>query len=213
MPTDQEWKQALLDDADTEHVINSMKKAESVIPDRLLHRSYYRLWEKGLMDIENDILYLTEVPKLTTVRQLRRKFVPRGLRRTIFSAYHSSAFAGHVGVYTTYWRMATRFWWPTMYEDVREAVVKCAHCIVANSTSHKAQQVLGRLDTDETFDMVSYDISVPGISDPRSTGSTKISHMEGKMRNGDISIKQAAITGVSSCLTSSANQARFRKIQ
>jgi hypothetical protein len=114
MPTDQEWKQALLDDADTKHGINSIKKGEPVVPDRLLHRSYYRFWEIGLKDIEHDILYLWAVPKSTTMRQLRRRVAPWGLRRTILSAYQSSGFAGHVEVYNTYWRIATRFWWPML---------------------------------------------------------------------------------------------------
>jgi hypothetical protein len=73
--------------------------------------------------------------------------------------------------------------------------VKCAHCVVANSTSHKAQQILGRLASDEPFDIVSYDIWVPGITDPQGTGPSRLYDKVGKTRRGEAPIKQAAITG------------------
>jgi hypothetical protein len=83
-----------------------------------------------------------------------------------------------------------------MYHDVREAVVKCGHCVVANRTSHKAQYILGRLETDEPFDVVSYDIWVPGIIEPRAKLAKTLSDKVEKIKNGAVMARHAAITGV-----------------
>ena len=77
--------------------------------------------------------------------------------------------AGHVGFYKTYWRIAARYYWPSMYEDVRRAVVECGHCILGNNVSHQAQQILGNLTTDEPFDIISIDIWIPGVTQAKGS--------------------------------------------
>ena len=72
--------------------------------------------------------------------------------------------AGHVGFYKTYWRIAARYYWPTMYEDVKRAVTECGHCILGNNVSHQAQHILGSLSVDEPFDIIAIDIWIPGIT-------------------------------------------------
>ena len=73
--------------------------------------------------------------------------------------------AGHVGFYKTYWRIAARYYWPTMYADVKAAVTGCGHCVVANNVSHQAQHILGSLTMDEEpFDIISIDIWIPGVT-------------------------------------------------
>jgi hypothetical protein len=49
-----------------------------------------------------------------------------------------------------------------MYTEIRKAVLHCAHCRIANSTSHQDQQILGALSTDEPFDILCMDVWHPG---------------------------------------------------
>jgi hypothetical protein len=119
--------------------------------------------------LEEGILYQLEQPKATRIRQLQRKVVPLTLRPTILAAYHVTPLAGHTGVYKMYWRIAARFWWPEMSRDIRQAVLNCAHCRVANMASHEAQQVIGALSMDEPFDVISMDIWHPGKTKMNTT--------------------------------------------
>jgi Integrase zinc binding domain len=112
--------------------------------------------------------------------------VPIGLRQAIYTAYHATPLAGHVGFYKTYWRIAARYYWPSMYSDVRQAVLECGHCILGNNTSHHAQQILGSLSMDdEPFDIIAIDIWIPGATKAKGT------YIEDKAM-----IRQAALTSL-----------------
>jgi Integrase zinc binding domain len=98
------------------------------------NKSYFKQWTDGKLEVENGILYQWEEPaRATKIRQLQRRVVPKGLRRHIIVAYHATPLAGHVGIYKTYWRIVTRYWWPSLLRDIKEAVTTCAHCILGNS--------------------------------------------------------------------------------
>jgi Integrase zinc binding domain len=91
-----------------------------------------------------------------------------------------------VGFYKTYWRIAARYYWPSMYSDVRKAVLECGHCILGNNTSHQAQQILGSLlMDDEPFDIIAIDIWIPGAT------KAKGAFIEDKAM-----IRQAALTSL-----------------
>jgi hypothetical protein len=45
-----------------------------------------------------------------------------------------------------------------MSTDVKDAVLKCGHCRVANATSHETQQILGALIVDEPFDDITINV-------------------------------------------------------
>jgi Integrase zinc binding domain len=83
----------------------------------------------------------------------------------IYTAYHATPLVGHVGFYKTYWRIAARNYWPSVYADVKKAVTECGHCILGNNTSHHAQLILGSmLMDDEPFDIIAIDIWIPGAT-------------------------------------------------
>jgi Integrase zinc binding domain len=116
---------------------------------KLLSKEYYQVWAKNQLEVEDGILYQWEYLKMAWLRQLRWRVVPIGLRQAIYTAYHDTPLAGHVGFYKTYWRIAACYYWPSMYSDVRKAVLECGHCILGNNTSHQAQQILGSLSIDD----------------------------------------------------------------
>ena len=106
------------------------------------------VWSKGLFEVEDDILYQLDHPKAARIRQLGRRVVATSLRQVIYTAYHATLMAGHVGFYKTYWRIAARYYWPTMYQDIKRAVAECGHCILGNNVSHQARHILGSLSVD-----------------------------------------------------------------
>jgi hypothetical protein len=135
-PTEQTWRAATEQDPDLSKVLKALQEQTKLIRANLSNKTYHTKWKKGKLEQEEGIIYQLEEPKATRIRQLRQKVVPPTLRRTILAVYHATPSAGHTGFYKTYWRIAVQFWWPGMSTDVKEAVLKCGHCRVANATSH-----------------------------------------------------------------------------
>ena len=44
--------------------------------------------------------------------------VPRGLQQTVLNNAHDAPEAGHLGIQRTYDRVALRYWWPGVLNDV-----------------------------------------------------------------------------------------------
>ena len=164
LPTKEEWKEAIKADEDVAYLVDCIRNKKKVVLNKLRCRRYYQDWAKGQLLVEDDLLLQLEHPKGVRIRQLKRRVVPKGMRQLVYTAYHASPMAGHVGFFKTYWRIAARYYWPTMYDDIRRAVLECGHCILGNNVSHKAQQILGSLSVDEPFDIIAIDIWIPGVT-------------------------------------------------
>jgi hypothetical protein len=94
-----------------------------------------------------------------------------------------------MGFYMTYYHIVSRYWWPRMYSETKEAVLRCGHCIAANVTSHKNMQQLQALSTGENpFDVISMDVWQPG-----RTGKQEI-----KKDKGGVLTSLCTLTGFAS---------------
>ena len=74
--------------------------------------------------------------------QIRRSlvcYVPRGAKRSrwvvplilrsmVLKYFHDSAFAGHLGAFKTFHKVAANFWWPKMLTEIFQYVRKCDLC-------------------------------------------------------------------------------------
>uniref|UniRef100_A0A3P9HAM8 Gypsy retrotransposon integrase-like protein 1 n=1 Tax=Oryzias latipes TaxID=8090 RepID=A0A3P9HAM8_ORYLA len=76
--------------------------------------------------VENDILYATGEPG-------KRLVVPVSCRPLVLHLAHTIPWAGHLGQQKTYMRLGSRFFWPTMFKDVKQYCSTCPDCQV---TSH-----------------------------------------------------------------------------
>ena len=57
-----------------------------------------------------------------------RPYVPKSLRSAVLANYHNSLWGAHRGEKATFREVASRYYWPEMYEEVREYVSKCDVC-------------------------------------------------------------------------------------
>ena len=162
------WKQAIANDPDLSLITSTLLNTTELPRAQLENKTYHKEWTGGKLDIEDGIIYQLEEPKASRIRQLQRRVVPRSLIPTILAAYHATPLAGHTGLYKTYWRIAARYWWPGMSRDVREAVLNCGHCRLANATIHHAQQIIKALSTHEPFDIISMELWHPGKTERNS---------------------------------------------
>jgi hypothetical protein len=141
-PTTEMWQQATDQDPDLHLIKTTLMNNAELQRAPLENKRYHKEWAEGKLEVKDGIIFQLEEPKASRIRQLQRRVVPKSLIPTILAAYHATPLAGHTGLYKTYWRIAARYWWPGMSTDVREAVLNCGHCRLANATSHHAQQVL-----------------------------------------------------------------------
>ena len=72
--------------------------------------------------LHNDILYEGEEPGS------RRLVVPGKCRSLVLHLAHTIPWAGHLAHYKTYLRLASRFFWPSMYTDVQTYCKTCPEC-------------------------------------------------------------------------------------
>lgn len=72
--------------------------------------------------IHNAILYQGEES------DSRRLVVPSSCRSLVLHLAHTIPWAGHLGHYKTYLRLASRFFWPSMYSDVQTYCKTCQEC-------------------------------------------------------------------------------------
>ena len=162
LPTQRKWAEATNEDRDLHTVWEALTNGTILERHKLICKVYYDAWDKGKLEEEEGIIYHMGEPRLTQIRQLRRRVVPKKLRQIVITAYHATPLAGHSGFFRTYWRIAARYWWPRMFVEIKEAVVSCAHCKLANATGHESQQVLGAISSDTPFDVIAIDIWSPG---------------------------------------------------
>ena len=162
LPTHKQWADATAEDPDLYRICEALKCDTVLQRHQVAKKAYFEAWDKGQLTFDEGLLHFTEEPKSIDVRQLLRRVVPRSLRHVVVTAFHATPLAGHVGIHKTYWRIAVRYWWPGMYSFVRDMVSSCAHCKLANATSHQSQQVLQALSCDGPFDVIALDVWSPG---------------------------------------------------
>lgn len=180
-PSRQQWQAAQQEDPDLHQMAEALRSHKELPKGKLDDKRWYKGWEEDLYVLDEGLVHKWERPKGTRVRQVLRRTVPRSLRRAIIAAYHATPMAGHVGLAKTYWRIAVRFHWPGMFDDVREAVLGCAICNVANASNHEQRQKLGEISTGrQPFDVIAIDVWIPGTTNP-----------DDKIKN-----KQAVLTGI-----------------
>ena len=173
LPSDGEWKVATEEDPDLHQVTLALQRREPVPLASVADKTYARVVAANLLELDDGIVYYYEHSKASRVRQLRSKVVPPKFRRVALAACHVSPFAGHSGITKTMYRLRARFWWPGMTRDAHEGVLGCAHCNLANNSSHEAKMLLHTLSCDGPFDTVFLDLWSPGQI-PSSDGATKV---------------------------------------
>lgn len=113
--------------------------------------------------IKNNSLYrLTKNKCELTTEFSWKEIVPQELREAIITENHSEPTAGHLGVFKTYKRLALRFYWLGMYQDVVKFVGLCDTCLSYKHQNHTTLGEMGRpKQCSRPFQMISVDFVGP----------------------------------------------------
>ncbi|XP_055022408.1 protein NYNRIN-like isoform X2 [Boleophthalmus pectinirostris] len=111
--------------------------------------------------IDNDILY-------AVADGARRLVVPMSCRPLVMHLAHTVPWAGHLGRQKTYLRIASRFYWPSMYADVQNFCKTCPTCQKTSYVRQSDRALLQPLPMISTpFRRIAMDIVGPLV---RSSG-------------------------------------------
>jgi transposase InsO family protein len=113
--------------------------------------------------IKNDSLYrLCKNKHELTSEFSWKEVVPNEFRHDVLKENHSEPMAGHLGIFKTYRRLALRYFWPGMHQDVVKFVGSCTKCL---EYKHQNHQILGEMGRPKQccrpFQMVSIDLMGP----------------------------------------------------
>ncbi len=180
LPTEERWREETANDPDLATIATALTTGEELDEVAIMEKRYLEPFGKGQLSLEDGVIYFYDVPKTARIRQMRVRVTPPKLRRVAIVACHASPMGGHSGVTRTYYRVAARFWWPTMKRDVDKLVRFCAHCRLGNATMHDAQDYLNALESDGPFDVVFMDFWEPGEI-PDKSGMWKLLTMLDEM--------------------------------
>ena len=93
--------------------------------------------------------------------------VPKAGREQLFLSYHASLFGGHLGRTRTLARLADRFYWTGMADDVKDWLSQCVACIKRKSPVGR-HHPLGHIPTGHCWDRIAMDIL--DVCDPTPEG-------------------------------------------
>ena len=93
--------------------------------------------------------------------------VPKAGRERLFLSYHASLYGGHLGRTRILARLADRFYWSGMSDDVKDWLSQCVACIKRKSPEGR-HHPLGNIPTGHRWDRIAMDILV--VCDPTPEG-------------------------------------------
>ena len=93
--------------------------------------------------------------------------VPKVGRERLFLSYHASLYGGHLGRTQTLARLADRFYWSGMADDVKDWLSQCVACIKRKSPVGR-HHPLGNIPTGHRWDRIAMDIL--DVCDPTPEG-------------------------------------------
>ena len=105
--------------------------------------------------------------KRSSQSALLQLLVPKAGRERLFLSYHASLYGGHLGRTRTLVRLADRFYWSGMSDDVKDWLGQCVACIKRKSPVGR-HQPLGNIPTGHRWDRIAMDIL--DVCDPTPEG-------------------------------------------
>ena len=95
--------------------------------------------------------------KRSSQSSLLQLLIPKSGWEQLFLAYHASLFGGHLGRNRTLARLAHRFYWSGMSDDVKEWLTQCVACVKRKSPVGR-HHPLGNIPTGHRWDRIAMDI-------------------------------------------------------
>lgn len=174
LPSDFDWTTAYEEDNDCRNIKNMLDNPRLITEQNLrdIHFIYRAPMRNRQIIFENNRLFYLESIEASH-KFAKLIIVPSKLRKHIFTAFHSNPVGGHFGVYQTLHRIRLRYYWPNMYNYIRQLIKQCAGCLMKNTSTRSGTELLYSFPLDAPFITITGDIWSPGKTEGYS-GATAL---------------------------------------
>lgn len=91
-----------------------------------------------------------------------KEVVPKDIRKTVIHDHHDIPTAGHGGVTKTTYRVAEKYYWPSMKQDIAKYIQHCKICIATKpEQKSRAGHLLGRPSVSKPWETICVDLVGP----------------------------------------------------
>ena len=97
---------------------------------------------QNLLVLENDMIILREPLNGGSDSYCKLRLVPFSLRNAIFIAFHANPIGGHLNYFRTFKNIRLRFYWPGMFQYIKDLCSKCPACALANRHRSRAKELV-----------------------------------------------------------------------
>ena len=90
--------------------------------------------------LENDILFCKRKGRKSyDPETVKRLVVPKSLRKEELEMCHDGICGAHLGNKKTWWKVSSKFYWPSVYEDTENWVNSCENCAARKTPQKKTR--------------------------------------------------------------------------
>ena len=100
-----------------------------------LHHVYHHPACQGQFTMRDGILYMKEIFR-NDVKFVDLRIVPESLQNINFMAFHAKPIGDHLDTPCTFHCMRQQYFWPGMFNYVKQLVKACPGCSLSNITQH-----------------------------------------------------------------------------
>lgn len=103
-----------------------------------------------------------DYPELAQESSRWKIVVPKEDRSKLLHENHDTVTSGHVGIYKTYERLKSKYYWPKMKADVTRYIHRCQVCIAHKPINHTPSGLMGSRPTiTKPWQMIAVDVVGP----------------------------------------------------
>ncbi|MHB1799647.1 MAG: RNase H-like domain-containing protein, partial [Vulcanimicrobiaceae bacterium] len=109
------------------------------------------------------LLYRT-IPTLKMVKRRwggLRIVIPEKFQKKILRDSHNSVMTGHMGIRRTFERIAEKYYWKGMLQDVKMFIEECLDCAMRKGVMNKKSGEMGTIEAKMPLDIISADVLGP----------------------------------------------------
>ena len=148
---------------DFKHIINYLES--NIVPEDKKLANLVTVVAENQYVLDDNVLYHTYTPRTKNVKEqnldilILQLALPACKRNDVLAAYHDcKAGGGHFGIKRTFASIKQKYWWPKMYQQVKDYISTCDVCQRAKVSRTRHSVPLNPLPIEDVFSRIHIDI-------------------------------------------------------